>query len=989
MKSSAQHPVTARLSSVGGSLRRITLLAVLLRMLTLSIVAIVVIGLIDYGVRIEDRGLRVMATGLVWGVIGYGILQFVNAVRSSRSTAVAVAQRVERHFPAVGDRLSSAVAFLAQDEDDPLAGSAALRRSVISEAADDVAVLPLMRAVDRTQLTRAARSFAVGLIALVGLVALGGDSVSIAARRLANPFGELDWPRTHHLEFVNPLDQMAAGGRFEARLVDRGGVLPDDVLIHYRYRRGRGWAEESLPMRPFEASMIAVRDNVRETFEFRASGGDDDSMQWHHVRVIDPPKLASLAITIHPPSYTGYLAYQAERPMHVLAGSGIELRGVATAALSAAAAVLEDGTRVPADLAADRQTFTIPPDRWRAEVTMPYRWDLANADGFAATEERELLRVVDDPPPTVAFELPAAQEFVTPQATLPLKLIIKDNLAVQRVELVIRRTPETADDAARLEVYRQDAPPQSARGQSPLADDGQRLIVEQMWELAPLGLAPGDKLSVDVVAADFRPGESRTGSPRIIHVISPVELQQRLAGQQDYILSQLAQAVEHLRTAREDTRSLSLELEQEADLPTDFLQQTQAIELMHRGVDAALVDPAEGLLAEIRRLLGEVERNQADAPELQMRMKDLEVELQRLAGGPLAEVRQNLTAAMKSARGDRAPRDELAASLARTTAQQTEVIDTLQAKLGDLAQWAGFKQFARDIMKLQLDQQQLAETTREVGLDMLAADPQQTLPENEAAKRIARTQTALARRMEVAARRMQEMVATVADDEPVAAETLADALHRSRQLGIAQAMRQAAQQVNEGQIGQALRNQDQAAKDLQEVLDTLRNRREHELDRLLEKIVEAEQDLAELAEQVGGHRQELDQATPPREPDLERLTREAEQLEASLERMARRLERLDAEQAARSTTRAAQRLQQAPPSTAEGNRVHPRQPSVGPAGPPGRAGRTRSRASSPGVGREASSRRAAVGRAATRRTQNHADRFTRQPTAGGRGHPPL
>jgi len=51
-------------------------------------------------------------------------------------------------------------------------------------------------------------------------------------------------------------------------------------------------------------SLVARRDNVRQSFEFRAEGGDDHSMPWTKVEVVEPPQLSSLTIVTHPPAYT-------------------------------------------------------------------------------------------------------------------------------------------------------------------------------------------------------------------------------------------------------------------------------------------------------------------------------------------------------------------------------------------------------------------------------------------------------------------------------------------------------------------------------------------------------------------------------------------------------------------------------------------------------------------------------------------------------------
>ena len=67
--------------------------------------------------------------------------------------------------------------------------------------------------------------------------------------------------------------------------------------------------------------MVARRENVRESFAFRAEGGDDHTMRWLDVEVVEPPQLESLSITVHPPAYTGLPPAPAERHLEVLAGT--------------------------------------------------------------------------------------------------------------------------------------------------------------------------------------------------------------------------------------------------------------------------------------------------------------------------------------------------------------------------------------------------------------------------------------------------------------------------------------------------------------------------------------------------------------------------------------------------------------------------------------------------------------------------------------------
>ena len=58
---------------------------------------------------------------------------------------VVVAGRIERHFSGLGDHLSSTIEFLRQREDDPLAGSAELRRAAVAPTDAEIAPLDRVR----------------------------------------------------------------------------------------------------------------------------------------------------------------------------------------------------------------------------------------------------------------------------------------------------------------------------------------------------------------------------------------------------------------------------------------------------------------------------------------------------------------------------------------------------------------------------------------------------------------------------------------------------------------------------------------------------------------------------------------------------------------------------------------------------------------------------------------------------------------------------
>ncbi len=164
---------------------------------------------------------------------------------------------------------------------------------------------------------------------------------------------------------------------------------------------------------------------------------------------------------------------------------------------------------------------------------------------------------------------------------------------------------------------------------------------------------------------------------------------------------------------------------------------------------------------------------------------------------------------------------------------------------------------------------------------------------------------------------MDEARGRLDESDPLAGATLADALHLTRQQGTSGQMRSAGNQVERNQLGQAGSAQEQIRKDLGEMLDILANRREQELGRLLKKIRQAEQELADLREQHAGLRKKRAPAagaeagaaqTESQQRQLERLARQERQLQEQIARLGRTLERLQAERAGRSASTAAAKV---------------------------------------------------------------------------------
>jgi hypothetical protein len=287
-------------------------------LVTILSVALLVV-LADYLIRFEDRGLRLMATSAVVAAMAWAGYRFLwNGLGGMRLGDVQIARRIERRFPSLGDRLESAIQFLKQPELEIGAGSAALRRAVIIDTESQVAELDVDQVIQPTPARRAMACAGVLTLFAAVLVAISPASAKIALARLARPLGDDAWPRYYHLEFKSPPTRIAAGQNFEVELLhDAQHQLPEVVEIQYRYQTGpAGYEVEPEPMRWLNGALVARKDNVQRPFEYRASGGDDDSMPWRRLEVLEAPRIAQLGVTLHPPQYTGLPVEESELVSH-------------------------------------------------------------------------------------------------------------------------------------------------------------------------------------------------------------------------------------------------------------------------------------------------------------------------------------------------------------------------------------------------------------------------------------------------------------------------------------------------------------------------------------------------------------------------------------------------------------------------------------------------------------------------------------------------
>jgi hypothetical protein len=918
------HPLEQRIADTRRQARRLSLLYGLSWVAGALLATVLALGLADYLIHFHDPGIRLLATLAVLLVAAWVSYRYLYPAVVRRLRDVEIAQKIERRFPILGDRLSSAVEFLKQSENDVQAGSAALRRAVIVETTAAVERLNIAEALERRPARRALG--AAGAIFCLALLAIACDPLSarLALARLIKPLGGDAWPRKHDLAFVRPPSRIASGQTFEVELQDRNGAPPDEVRIHYLYDNDGHPTEEVEAMHLLDGVLVARKENVARPFQYRAEGGDDQSMPWQPLEVVEPPRIESLQATLYPPAYTGWPPEPAENNLHALRGTRVGFAGSTTKPLVAAALRVSDGPTIACVVGAEGYSFELKADAAEPLVidkSGTYWFELQDPEGLLGGQENIWeIRAVPDQPPSVSIEQPGANLFITPTAVVPLRIMAKDDQAVHDVSLHFGRsgTADTADTV--IPLYTGPARVEPSAGGLAGGVAGESRLVEHSWDISSLDLKPGSQVTFFAAAADYLPQTGRSTDRRLV-VISPQELADRLAQRQSLILGELRRALRMQQDARAQTSSLEIQMREVGRLSKQDVDHAQGTELSQRQVTRTLTSQTEGVPAQIKDMLTDLASNRIDNADVSRRMQDILGEIGRLESDHLAPIERELTSAIKGAQvdladsiasgqPDRPQSPAVGAALADAGSHQDKVIASLEGMLANLSEWDNYRRFGRDVAQVEREQEEVERSTAQIGSKTLGKDLKDLEPQQQAElKKLSSRQSELGRRFDKLLQQMDEVRGRLDQNDPLASATLDDALHLARQQGTSGKMRSAGEQVQHNQLGQASAAQQQARKELDEMLDILANRREQELGRLVKKLRESEQELAALRERHEGLQKKRAQAnagepgvarTEAQKRELERLNREQRKLQEDLARLARKLERLQAEQAGKT-----------------------------------------------------------------------------------------
>jgi hypothetical protein len=789
--------------------------------------AMAAMGLLDYLFRFQDRGLRIMATVFVLAVFAWAFYRRFLVLQRMRLGDNDLAKLIQRQFPVLGDQLVTAVEFLRAADDDPAAGSVALRRCVIAQVTAEAESLDFLQIIDCRPVIRVGIVTCVAYIAAVALLLMPNPSASIAISRLLRPFGDTAWPQRTNLTIRQPVDRIARGQEFQIEVIDaRGANLPSEVCIHYRpLTPDGGTVEEIERMCLANGVMVTRRENVLRPFAYRVEGGDDRSMPWVEVEVVEPPAIESFSIRLFPPAYTGKQVSPSERHIRALVGTRVEFTGKTSKPLASITLCFESGRKLPVQLADDGCTFSVAAV---VERSGAYWFELTDREGLrGGAGDRWQMLAIPDAPPSVRIDKPTAGLFVTPNAVVPLRILAKDDFALRNVALVFR----LGESASKISLPLFTGPPQTSNATAAV----ESRTIDYRWNLAPLNLSPGTQVMFYAAADDYSP-QSGKSDPRTLRIVTPDELRDRMADREKLLVAELERALTMQRVGRDQVESLRTRLSTRHHFEQSDVDRLQAAEHSQRDVNRVLTSRSEGVPMHLLALQADLDNNGIANADTRQRIVAILSELERLECEVIPPLGRDLIAVVKTAQVDREGQGSVAAisavvkSLTDVAERQGQIIVSLQQQIGQLLRSNGYHQLHREIVQLIHDQEDEARRTSDVGRRTLTRELRDLSTQETAELTIAADrQFELARLLDRLLQDVERTTVELRKGNPTAAETVAGALDEAHPLAISGQMRTAGSQIQQNQIGHAAAAQKQILDDLRKVRDGLVHQRQNEV----------------------------------------------------------------------------------------------------------------------------------------------------------------
>ncbi len=837
------------------------------RIVAAVLAAALSLGAIDFVLRLPTP-LRIvhLLGGLIF--VAFAIWKWVIPACRLRPSDASLALRVERLHPELAGLLASAVEFERTDDKSGSVGADGFERALAArvvdraraefEPADTRGVLRLK------PFAHAFAVLALAVVAVIGVAAAQPGLSKIGVARTLAPWSGAEWPKRTMVADATGLDVHPLGAAIPLRAaLLRSHREPDntDVYVEHRAIRDGRPASVRRDLLTWQRRGADTAIGSGELFErlIEASGEAieyrfvtlDDRTDWRRVMLVDRPAVVRAAARIVPPDYARALDPDSHRASdtEIDLGVGTDERAIAPASLAGSRVRLDITLNKPVpaapddpgwlaatlgpDAARDGAAVTIDPAdpaRWTVEWTLgeSARLAVALADEFGITSADDAIfrfESLVDRPPTATITDPASDQTVLASAVVEIVGEGRDDVGLASLALDRQRhSPAGASPSGPGgAIEPTEEPVQIAQTEGAGAV---RAVVRATLDLAPLGLSPGDQVWISANATDvFALGAGTrepTRSPvRVLRVITDAEFVREIQAELGSIRQGAIRTFEEQQALREmpSQRRAGAEAQRrQAQLTERLARLAEQLGRVERRVeDNALGD------RQLENVLDDADRLLRDSGEWSARASDRQADAEDARDPEDPAIDPERERQIDDAQ--QRVQDELAAL--------AELLDTGQDA------WVARRRLEQMIEA----QRALADRTAQAGRQT-AGKPAEDLTDAERAEleEIVEAQRELAQQADELADDLERRAEQAQERDPTSAQGMRQAARRARESQVSETMRQAASQAQQNQTAAAGEQQQQAAEELEQMLEDLDNAersREEALRRVLASLIES------------------------------------------------------------------------------------------------------------------------------------------------------
>ena len=686
--------------------------------LVLAVVALCV--LLSFGVdrlfRLSLTG-RTVALAFYMGAILWATWKLLLRPLRLGLSDGALAALIERHLPALEDRLRSAVDFFKTadrtpsteeepprtEEDIPRDGglSILMQHEVTRQAAEILEGFSEKTVVDGAGLRWNVLKGFGAVAVVIALSLLFQESFGIWFQRTFL-FADVDWPYRTHLSvegFDSGRRGVPRGDPLEVR-VETQGEDPVRVTIRLDYEHGD--ARYNLPREGSGSTFVHQHPAVTEDFTFVVEGGDYRSRPYE-VFVQERPTVEEILITVTPPEYTEREPIQSDAGIGELAapaGSTLALVGRANKPLQRAWLLTENRE---AELRVEDTSFS---GSYLPEAGGSVSVHLEDVEGVPPDRLHQFsVHLIEDRLPAVEIHTSGLGPMITSRARMPLEVRAKDDYKVEKLSL--EWTVVAADGARKT----------SAEDLPELESPGEQVREDPVWEVSPLGIEPEKRLNVRVGATDNNGLTGpRTGYSGILSflVVSIERLIEEFIRREEEQRRVLEKVVEDEKKTRDSVYGYIAEKwKSDGDLPEEVVQGMMVLARMERQQGRQVIAVA----AAVDQILLEMKNNRVGEADDLGRLARLIIDPLRSLGEQSMPTAAVELGKIRDADGPKA-RLDLAIALATRLESHIATLEEVLANMTRLQSFTEIVKHLRVIMKVQ--QQSKQATRKDLDADINA-----------------------------------------------------------------------------------------------------------------------------------------------------------------------------------------------------------------------------------------------------------------------------